>query len=200
YVDGLVGAAVRQAPDVREQVAAGHHPPGPQRQGVEQVEFAAAQGQRRVVPRGLVPPQVKPEAADRAQGGAGRGILGRPPKHRANPGLDLSRAERLDHVVVRPASSTRMMSVSSSRAVTTTTGTELTARIIRSALNPLMSGNPRSSRIRSGGEASRCCSAVMPVGVLVTTCPRSVRVRIRAPRMAASSSTRSSCATLVKVA
>ena len=41
---------------------------------------------------------------------------------------------------------------------------------------------------------------VTAVAMLVTACPRSVRVRIRAPRMAASSSTRSSCATPVKVA
>src|SRR5260370_19202225 len=60
-----------------------------------------------------------------------------------------------------------MISVSSSRAVITTTGTELTARIIRSASYPLTSGRPRSSRIRSGGEASRCWSALMAVAMLV---------------------------------
>src|SRR5262245_8149369 len=102
HVDGLVRAAVRQVPDVREQVTAGCYLSLPQRQVMQQVEFAAAEIERRAVQGGLVTVWVEPEAADGEQVGGRLAAWGRPAEHRTDPGLDLARAERLDHIVVGP--------------------------------------------------------------------------------------------------
>ena len=69
HVDGLVRAAVGQPPDVGEQVTAGHHLSGPQRQVVQEVELAAAEVERRAVQVGLVPVRVQPQPPDRQQAG-----------------------------------------------------------------------------------------------------------------------------------
>ena len=69
---------------------------------------------------------------------AGRG----PPQHGADPGVELRRTERLDHIVVGAGSSTSTMTSSPPRAVATTTGTWLTARIIRSRILAVDVGQP----------------------------------------------------------
>src|SRR5208282_6357786 len=101
HVDGLVGTAVGQPPDVGEQVPAGHYLAGPQRQVMQQVEFAAAQVKRCVVQRSLVPVRIQAQAADGEQAGGGGVARGRTAEYRADPGFDLAWAERLDDVVIR---------------------------------------------------------------------------------------------------
>src|SRR6266702_3904753 len=60
-VNGLVGAAVRHPPHVREQFALGHHLPCPHGQVVQQVELASGQVERAAFQRRLVRLNVQPE-------------------------------------------------------------------------------------------------------------------------------------------
>jgi hypothetical protein len=71
-------------------------------QVVEQVELAPAQLEPGAVQGGLVCVRVQPQAADLERAGRTRAGAGRPAQHGADPGVDLARAERLDHVVVSP--------------------------------------------------------------------------------------------------
>ena len=82
-----------------------------------------------------------------------------------------------------------MISLSSSRAVTTTTGTVLTARSIRSRSTPSMSGRPRSNRTTSGFSSTMFDKPPRPVAAVLTSYPISTRDRLSPARMLASSST-----------
>src|SRR5215469_8918181 len=96
-----VGAAVRQTPDMCEQVPPGDYLPRVESQVVEQLELAPAQVEYRSVERDLMGASVEPKAANlKWLPGPGAARLG-PSQDCLDPGLDLVRAEWLDHVVVR---------------------------------------------------------------------------------------------------
>ncbi|BCB88405.1 hypothetical protein Psuf_057180 [Phytohabitans suffuscus] len=65
---------------------------------VQQVELARRQVQRRPAQRRLPRARVDPQLADEHRGLAG--VAGAAAQHRAHPGVELGRRERLDHVVV----------------------------------------------------------------------------------------------------
>ena len=82
-----------------------------------------------------------------------------------------------------------MISPSSSRAVTTTTGTVLTARSMRSRSTPSISGKPRSNRTTSGFSSTMVDNPPRPVAAVLTSYPISTRDRLSPARIFASSST-----------
>ncbi len=82
-----------------------------------------------------------------------------------------------------------MISLSSSRAVATSTGTEEMPRIMRRASPPSRSGSPRSRTTASTGAWVTSRSAPNPSAALRTAYPCSVRTSISDWRMLGSSST-----------